>query len=144
MWIYDWTGFQRLWTTTTGFEMAIWGNGVRTICVTALSSVGRPPVANALSQRWAMPSTSLSAIHEPHVQAEITVAYMQRRKADANAERCILSIMWRIGDQGVQSNPCAVRCSVLRNRSLGEVLNTSPSCILRCARLRDVGSLSES
>ena len=37
-----------------------------TFSVTAESSVSRPPVAKALSQRCAMPSTSLSWIQLPH------------------------------------------------------------------------------
>ena len=38
----------------------------RTFSVTAESSVWRPPVAKALSQRCAMPSTSLSWMQVPH------------------------------------------------------------------------------
>ena len=37
-----------------------------TFSVTAESRVSRPPVAKALSQRCAMPSTSLSCIQLPH------------------------------------------------------------------------------
>ena len=39
---------------------------VRTFSVTAASSVCRPPVAKALSQRWAMPCTSSSCMQVPH------------------------------------------------------------------------------
>lgn len=60
--------------------------------MTALSRPGRPPVANALSQREAIPSTSLSAIQVPHGKAEVRDACMQRRRADAKERRCILVI----------------------------------------------------
>lgn len=39
------------------------GNGLRTFSVTASERVERPPVANALSHRWAMPSTVEFVIH---------------------------------------------------------------------------------
>lgn len=46
----------------TMYEERIW----RTFSVTAESSVCRPPVAKASSQRCAMPSTSLSWMQVPH------------------------------------------------------------------------------
>ena len=46
----------------------------RTSSVTADESVGRPPVAKALSQRWAIPSTSDSEMQRPWLWTKVMVA----------------------------------------------------------------------
>lgn len=53
----------------------------RTFSVTAPESVERPPVAKALSQRWAISSTSESEIHEVEPCTKVMVAMMHNSRA---------------------------------------------------------------
>ena len=66
--------------------------------MTALPSPGRPPVANAFSQREAMPWTSWSLIQGSHLEAEVRLADRHSRSSDKKEKVCILEEPQEKGD----------------------------------------------
>ena len=81
----------------------------RTFSVTAESSVGRPPVAKALSQRWAMPSTSLSWMQVPHglPSGEVGGGWAAVRIGRKQRRRVCMHEAFMIGTQGTEESFCS-------------------------------------
>lgn len=56
-------------------------DGWRTFSVTADERVGRPPVAKALSHRWAIPATSDSKMHRSPLWTRVMVVRRHNSRA---------------------------------------------------------------